>query len=176
VKVTGAEADGRLDVAEVALTPGYAGPPPHVPTRIDHLLCSRGRPPRAAWTVGSPAGRWLLRVHPCWHTAHLRYRRRHKRKVPNRKYSSALDEYIGELAAAFSAGTIVNPEVVKRFLVRDEEITSVQRGAGRGCRSWANGTLLPSIRFLLDDGAEVDGSLPLLPGRAEVSDGDVQAR
>jgi mannose-6-phosphate isomerase-like protein (cupin superfamily) len=38
VKITGAEADGRLDVAEVALTPGYAGPPPHLHTRIDHIF------------------------------------------------------------------------------------------------------------------------------------------
>ena len=27
VKITGGEADGRLDVAEIALPPGYVGPP-----------------------------------------------------------------------------------------------------------------------------------------------------
>jgi hypothetical protein len=62
---------------------------------------------------------------------------------------------------------------ILRIRVRDEEITSVQRGAGR-MLVLANGIFLSWIRFLLDDGTEVDGSLPLLPGRAELSDGDVQ--
>jgi mannose-6-phosphate isomerase-like protein (cupin superfamily) len=116
VKITGAEADGRLDVAEISLAPGYAGPPPHVHTRVDHVfyilegtLRVRLGQSDHLLTTGSctfiPAG--TPHTYATTEAASARFL--------TVNTPEPLDGYISELAAAFSAGTIANPEVVRQI-------------------------------------------------------------
>jgi quercetin dioxygenase-like cupin family protein len=121
VKITGSEADGRLDVAEIALTPGYAGPPPHVHIRIDHIfyvlegvLRVRLGQSDHVLAAGScafiPAG--TSHSYATTESASARFL--------TVNTPEPLDAYIGELAAAFSAGTIGNPEIVKQIQARHD--------------------------------------------------------
>jgi mannose-6-phosphate isomerase-like protein (cupin superfamily) len=116
VKITGAEADGRLDVAEISLAPGYAGPPPHVHTRVDHVfyilegtLRVRLGQSDHLLTTGSctfiPAG--TPHTYATTEAASARFL--------TVNTPEPLDGYFSELAAAFSAGTIANPEVVRQI-------------------------------------------------------------
>jgi mannose-6-phosphate isomerase-like protein (cupin superfamily) len=121
VKITGAEADGRLDVVEIALAGGFAGPPPHVHTRIDHIfyvlegtlrvrlgqsdhLLSAGScafipagTPHTFATTEATSARFLTVDTP-----------------------EPLDVYLAELAAAFPAGSTVTPEVVTQIQARHD--------------------------------------------------------
>jgi quercetin dioxygenase-like cupin family protein len=121
IKITGAEAGGRLDVAEITLTPGYAGPPPHVHTRIDHIfyvlegtLRVRLEQSDHLLAAGScvfvPAG--TPHTYATIEAASARFL--------TVNTPEPLDVYISELAAAFSAGTIMNPEVVKQIQARHD--------------------------------------------------------
>jgi quercetin dioxygenase-like cupin family protein len=121
VKITGSEVDGRLDVAEIALTPGYAGPPPHVHIRIDHIfyvlegvLRVRLGQSDHVLAAGScafiPAG--TSHSYATTESASARFL--------TVNTPEPLDAYIGELAAAFSADTIGNPEIVKQIQARHD--------------------------------------------------------
>ena len=121
VKIKGVEADGRLDVAEIVIGPKYAGPPPHVHTRIDrifyvlegtlHLWLGKSDHLLAAGSCAFiPAGSPYT-----YATTEAASARFLTVNTPE-----PLDVYIGELAAAFSAGTIANPEVVKQIQARHD--------------------------------------------------------
>jgi mannose-6-phosphate isomerase-like protein (cupin superfamily) len=119
VKITGADADGRLDVAEVALSPGYAGPPPHLHLRIDHIFyvlegTLRVRFGRSDHLLAAGTCAFIPAGTPhTYATTEAASARFLTVNTPE-----PLDVYIDELASAFSAGTIANPEVVEQIQAR----------------------------------------------------------
>jgi quercetin dioxygenase-like cupin family protein len=116
VKITGAETDGRLDVAEIVLVPGYAGPPPHLHTRIDHIFyvlegTLRVRIEQSDHLLAAGSCAFIPAGTPhTYATTEAASARFLTVDTPE-----PLDVYIGELAAAFSSDTIANPDVVKQI-------------------------------------------------------------
>jgi mannose-6-phosphate isomerase-like protein (cupin superfamily) len=113
VKLGAADADGQLGVVEMELGPGFAGPPQHHHQHVHHvwyLLSGRVHVVVDADRTELLPGDFAFVPRGCGHTfANLGAEPARLLQVDTPR---TLDGYFTELAAAFPAGTPVDPRVV----------------------------------------------------------------